>query len=722
VTVRDGIEMTEFGDEAYLTGMAAEHQIATFSPDGDRFVFVLKNGNLQKNTNDYQLVLFTTDGSIRPRGPTVLVSLSSSSNRPGIQEVRWLNNHKLAFLGENKDETQQLYTIDCDSKELHRITNHPTSLLHYDMTMDEGELGFAVEIPKTSIVGEEAIHKGIIVTTQPLTDLIARQNDRALHTQANLFLKRKTDTAARQILVGAKTFGSDMWIAPNGTHVVFKSLVEHVPESWKKYDDPILQSVHSFVQYEILDTTTGRSHPLIDAPLRGGTISEIVWSPDNQFVVVSQTYLPFDTPGESERDLRSNSYVVQVYIPSGEIVPIAPKNLKLLGWNAATRTIICRTTDRWGGVNGTLSSNREIEGEVIGYRLVEHGWQAVSIERSDLEGNRKIDVLLEEDVNIPPKVFVVDRESGQKSLLLDLNPQFAALKFGRVEDISFTNRNGKEIRAGLYHPPDEIPGNRYPLVIQTHGWFPKRFWIRGGPLATGYAAQALAARGIVVIQLEEDLENLYSLREMQTESANYESAIDHLDATGLIDRHKVGIVAFSQTGAGVGYALTHSDYNFAAASMDSTADYSYFYYLALMNFLSGAGLESRVEGYYGGPPYQNNFSSWLKNSLGFNIDKIRTPIRLQANGPADLTFIWESFVGLRRIRRPVELIYLPEAPHNVVKPSDQFISQQGNLDWFCFWLKGEEDHDAAKAEQYGRWHELRDLQESKHAVAHPSSE
>lgn len=37
-------------------------------------------------------------------------------------------------------------------------------------------------------------------------------------------------------------------------------------------------------------------------------------------------------------------------------------------------------------------------------------------------------------------------------------------------------------------------------------------------------------------------------------------------------------------------------------------------------------------------------------------------------------------------------------------------SQQGNVDWFTFWLKGEEDPNPAKAEQYKRWRELRNLQ------------
>jgi hypothetical protein len=42
------------------------------------------------------------------------------------------------------------------------------------------------------------------------------------------------------------------------------------------------------------------------------------------------------------------------------------------------------------------------------------------------------------------------------------------------------------------------------------------------------------------------------------------------------------------------------------------------------------------------------------------------------------------------------------------------------VDWYCFWLKGEEDPDPAKAEQYKRWRELKTLQvanENKSAEA-----
>ena len=46
----------------------------------------------------------------------------------------------------------------------------------------------------------------------------------------------------------------------------------------------------------------------------------------------------------------------------------------------------------------------------------------------------------------------------------------------------------------------------------------------------------------------------------------------------------------------------------------------------------------------------------------------------------------------------------------VVKPLERLASEQGDVDWFRFWLKGEEDPDPTKAEQYARWRELRKLQ------------
>jgi hypothetical protein len=71
------------------------------------------------------------------------------------------------------------------------------------------------------------------------------------------------------------------------------------------------------------------------------------------------------------------------------------------------------------------------------------------------------------------------------------------------------------------------------------------------------------------------------------------------------------------------------------------------------------------------------------------------------------------FSGLTRLKKPVDLIYIPDSPHLLVKPWHRLTSQEGNVDWFCFWLKSEEDPAPTKSEQYVRWRKLRDLGPSR---------
>jgi hypothetical protein len=61
--------------------------------------------------------------------------------------------------------------------------------------------------------------------------------------------------------------------------------------------------------------------------------------------------------------------------------------------------------------------------------------------------------------------------------------------------------------------------------------------------------------------------------------------------------------------------------------------------------------------------------------------------------------------------KPVDLIEIPDGVHLLEKPCDRRIAMQGLVDWFCFWLKGEQVPDPAKTQQYERWRELRRLQQ-----------
>ena len=191
--------------------------------------------------------------------------------------------------------------------------------------------------------------------------------------------------------------------------------------------------------------------------------------------------------------------------------------------------------------------------------------------------------------------------------------------------------------------------------------------------------------------------------------AAFEGAIDYLDARGLIDRDRVGIIGFSRTVYHVAYTLTHSKYKFEAATLADGFSGGYFQYLV---FSSSAADNSAVNG---GSPFGETFSFWLKNSPSFNIENVQTPIRLEAYGMSSVLEGWEWYSLLYQMRKPVDFLLLPQGTHLLVKPWERMVSQQGNVDWFSFWLTMEEDSDPRKREQYARWLELRELQDQAKA-------
>src|SRR5207302_10679041 len=115
-----------------------------------------------------------------------------------------------------------------------------------------------------------------------------------------------------------------------------------------------------------------------------------------------------------------------------------------------------------------------------------------------------------------------------------------------------------------------------------------------------------------------------------------------------------------------------------------------------------------METVVGAAPFGSGLAVWLRNSPGFLLDKVQTPIQLQANAPASLFEQWEWFAGLKRLNKPVDLLYLPDGAHILMKPLERMVSEEQTVDWFCFWLKGEEDPNPVKSRQYARWRALRE--------------
>jgi dipeptidyl aminopeptidase/acylaminoacyl peptidase len=190
----------------------------------------------------------------------------------------------------------------------------------------------------------------------------------------------------------------------------------------------------------------------------------------------------------------------------------------------------------------------------------------------------------------------------------------------------------------------------------------------------------------------------------------FEGAIQQLAHSGFIDRDKVGIVGFSRTGWYVEYMLTHSRFPITAAEVADNMDASYVQYI-----LSDVGLCAELESDNGARPFGEGLETWIRRASGFNVDKIHTPLRMEIDTRPLVSIVgfWELFSVLRYLGKPVDLTVIPdieEGVHILQNPQQRLVSEGETVDWFCFWLKGEEDENPDKAAEFARWRILRQLQ------------
>jgi dipeptidyl aminopeptidase/acylaminoacyl peptidase len=711
VTVADAIEMTRIAGSPY-PAVRPKTGFAEFSPDGSRFAIVLSKGNLRQNTNDYSLLVFRTAQVSRGGQPQTLVSFSSSSNLLGIQNLTWSeDNDTIYFLGARGEEVTELYSIRCSSGKLTKLTNHPTALRSYTVSDNDGTIAFTAEPAEHALVTADVLQNGFHVAQEAITDLIrGRIHD---DFRAKLFVKSNMKAAERQLATMGPLGGgylNSQSLSPDGRFLVVKTETTDVPTRWSEYEDPDIQTLFrrtqtkgfrtGFLRYELVDTQTGVTHSVLDSPASSFQ-SDVIWSPDSASFLLCGVFLPLSVNDPLERQARrSKRFVVEISLPNRTITSVASADLSPVRWDKRTNTVEFQGRQSLS-VLGSMP-------KTIYYRKRGELWEAVT-DSAGRVANARPDIVAEQDLNVPPKIIAVDPRTRQKTVLLDLNPEFAGLTFGKVEEISLRDKNGSQVNGALYLPPDYVVGRRYPLVIQTHGFEPHTFSI-DGPHPTAAAAQPLASMDIVVFQIKDIFpDSLDTVREPERAASAYQTAVEFFDQKGVIDSRRVGLMGFSRTCLYVKYALTQLDQRFSAAVIADGLDAGYFQYLMFYN-IDPAGAEE-FESIIGGSPFGSGLSLWLKRSPGFLLDKVHTPVQIQALGRESILDEWEWFEGLKRLDRPVDLIYIPTGTHILVKPWERLTSQEGAVDWFRFWLKGEEDPNPTKAEQYKRWRELQKLQE-----------
>lgn len=329
-------------------------------------------------------------------------------------------------------------------------------------------------------------------------------------------------------------------------------------------------------------------------------------------------------------------------------------------------------------------------------------------------------VCLSEQPSYPRSIISIDLRSGDIETIFDPNPSFKRFAVGKTERLEWHDTSGRATFGFLVMPVDYKPGLRYPLVIIGYR---ARGLIHGG-IGEEYPAHLFSANGFAVLAYDMPEEwDVQASAADQTEvlvrtwrhnlfdaSASLQvlrAAVDLLDARGLVDPQKVGMVGFSTGVSQVTYAAINS--RLLAAAIISQPDWNPTAY-----YLGGGGTQGRkVLRQIGlGPLGTEDAMAWQALSLSLNICKVNTPILINASDTEYLPGVATAVAFADAGKPIVEMHVYAGEGHVKWHPTHLLSIYERNLQWFDFWLRGHEIAGVQDSDQYLRWRAQRSQLES----------
>src|SRR5712691_5222010 len=109
------------------------------------------------------------------------------------------------------------------------------------------------------------------------------------------------------------------------------------------------------------------------------------------------------------------------------------------------------------------------------YRRTAEGlWQVIGQSKGDPLGSHDgIEVTVKEGLDDPPLLVATNRETSR--VIWNPNPQLNRIELGQASVYRWKDKEGRDWKGGLFKPSNYKAGNRYPLVIQTHGFSESEF-------------------------------------------------------------------------------------------------------------------------------------------------------------------------------------------------------------------------------------------------------
>lgn len=261
----------------------------------------------------------------------------------------------------------------------------------------------------------------------------------------------------------------------------------------------------------------------------------------------------------------------------------------------------------------------------------------------------------------------------------------------RQEKVAWKGADGVAVEGLLYYPLDYQPGQRYPLVVQTHG----------GPQASdkfgfgrwGNYTQVLTARGYMVLQPNYRGSTGYGdafLRDMVghyfvNAHLDVMAGVDHLIDQGLVDGERMAKMGWSGGGHMTNKIITFTGRFKAASSGAGAANWISMY--------AQSDVRTYRTPWFGGTPWQAKApidTYWEHSPLKY-VSKVTTPTIFLV-GEEDVRVpppqSVEMYRALKSLGVPTHLYIAPREPHGWGELRHELFKVNAELAWFEKYVTG----------------------------------
>lgn len=721
-TAADSIEMVRFGEtsSAYPYGVK---QI-NWNRRHTMFTYVTWRGNLDSGLNDYSLWLIEVDPSGSFNRPRLLAKFSTDTPWPSeaaIEQVMWnATGDGVTFIGRRHGKPDNVYEVDIKSGEMRPLLIREIPVKEvsfYIIHSGTGSILFGgygrvsdeMNSRKGYVVGERNVPRGF--TNRPGWEISEFDERMDTKVYGQYLYRANGDITPINVPIDAWPWPPQL--SPSGNFAVaYGSIMP--PDAW--LDHPAYKQVKAATAPQgraelenSRDAFRFGAWRLVAIDLRNGSTFDVIDAPfltsgPDPFRLGAAQWL-----GHSDRLVLGPVYMDPA-APAPEIVEVDLTNRSLTRIEKIEAEAFSNTQFNLSG-DTSLSISDNISPRKRHYQLLDGRWRQAIADYASKPPQHEATpaVSIREELNTPPDIFVTNAK-GKSSRLTDLNPQWRSAATGRARLFEWADNLGRRHTGGLLVPETFRSGVRHPLVIIPEYFDPTRFMNDG--VASRFSKRALAARGFLVLELPRSTyDQNFKAREgewsregeMPRFLAMLEGAIAEIVKEGLADPERLGLFGFSRNGMLIEYATTFSKYNIRAAVIADSFMASPSEYGFMFPYMSGF----EKDWFMGAPFWDDDRKLWYERSPYFNMDKIKAAIRTEVYGPL-YTPRFEAFGIMRRMGRPVEMIHIPYASHQLTSPWARLTSHEGSIDWFDFWINGSEDPNPEKREQYKRWEALRD--------------